>query len=337
LTSTSNCYIYRGLGGSATPGARTFSHEPCSVTKLEKALYAKWISRFGRTKIKDLAEGLDVGRSVSDRSKAVVASSSDEEIQALLLEGFDGYFHQTVYLRSVKKTSQTADAVNAIPEGKSVNSVELEKHTSDVADDEARCLLMVTQTMEFLPKEGAPVIHDIPFPVAVGVAAGALTVQVLTMQITLNTWGELLGKDLRRMLTPVHADTLSDEALNFLRTSKVDIGEYVDYSDGAVKLMKRADINTYSGTFEVGTVGSTKHDTVRGKGKRPLRTSMKTKFEELVSADRIVNAEIELSRDYLGLKSDSKIALYPTVGKMAFRSRLQGRDPDEFITEIATG
>jgi hypothetical protein len=100
------------------------------------------------------------------------------------------------------------------------------------------------------------------------------------------------------MLTPVHADALHDQALNFLRTSKVDVGEYVDYSGAAVTLMKRADINTYSGTFEVGTVGSTKHDTVRGKGKRSLRTSMKAKFDELVSADRIVNAEIELSRDY---------------------------------------
>jgi hypothetical protein len=306
------------------------------VTKLEKALYAKWISRFGRAKVKDLAHGLDAGRSVSERSKAVVESSNGKELRALLLEGFDGYFHQTVYLRNLKKAKQSAQVVNSIPmTGKSVDSIVLEERTTKAGDNEARCLLMVTQTMEFLPKDGPTVTEDIPFPVAVGVGGHSLTVQVLTMQSTIKTWGEILEIELRRLLTPVHADTLYDAALNFLRTSKVDVGEYVDYSDAAVTLMKRADVETYAGSYEIGTVGSTKHDTVRGRGKRSLRASMRTEFDELVSAKRIVNAEIELDRDYLGLKADSKIALYPTIGKIAFRSRLQGCDPDEFVEEMA--
>lgn len=306
------------------------------MTKLEKALYAKWISRFGRAKVKDLADGLDAGRSVSERSKAVVESSNGKELRALLLEGFDGYFHQTVYLRNLKKAKQSAHAINSIQmEGKAVDSVVLEERTTKATDDNARCLLMVTQTMEFLPKDGATVTRDIPFPVAVGVAGHSLTVQVLTMQSTIKTWGEILEIELRRLLTPVHADTLYDTALNFLRTSKVEVGEYVDYSDAAITLMKRADVDTYSGSFEIGRVGSTKHDTIRGRDKKPLRTSMRSKFDELISAERIVNAEIELGRDYLGLKADSKIALYPTIGKIAFRSRLQGCDPDEFVEEMA--
>jgi hypothetical protein len=308
------------------------------VNKLEKALYAKWISRFGRAKVKDLADGLDAGRSIAEKSKAVVESSSQKELRALILEGFDGFFHQTVYLRKLKKGKQSARSVNAIPVGgKVVGSVVLESRTSGATDEEARCLLMVTMTMEFLPKDGLPVVEDIPFPVAVGVAAGSLTVQVLTMQSTVKTWGEILEQELRRMLTPVHADTLHDLALNFLRTSEVDVGDYVDYSGAAVKLMKKADIDTYSGSYEIGTVGSTKHDTVRGKGKRSLRASMRSEFEKLTGADRITNAEIELRSDYLGLKSNSKIALYPTIGKIAFRSRLQGCDPDEFIKQMANG
>jgi len=306
------------------------------VTKLEKALYAKWISRFGRAKVKDLADGLDAGRSVSEKSKAVVESSNDAELRGLLLEGFAGYFHQTVYLRNLKKPKQSAHAVNSIPVGgKGVDSVVLEERTSKAGDDEARCLLMVTQIMEFLPIDGRPVTRDIPFPVAVGVGGRSLTVQVLTMQSTVKTWGEILELELRRLLTPVHADSLYDMALNFLRTSKVDVGDYVDYSDAAVTLMKTVDIDTYSGSYEIGTVGSTKHDTVRGKGKKSLRASMRSEFDKLVSADRIVNAEIELGRDYLGLKAGSKIALYPTIGKIAFRSRLQGCDPDEFVEEMA--
>lgn len=306
------------------------------MTKLEKALYAKWISRFGRAKVKDLADGLDAGRSVAEKSEAVVESSSTEELRALILKGFGGFFHQTVYLRKLAKAKQSARAVNEIPvRGKSVDSVVLEERTSSATDGEARGLLMVTQNMEFLQKEGPTVSADIPFPIAVRIAAGNLTVHVLTMQSTVETWGEILGKDLRRMLTPVHADTLHDQALNFLRKAKVDVGDYVDYSGAAVKLIKRADINAYSGAFEVGTVGSTRHDTVRGRGKKPLRDSMKGKFEELVSAERITNAEVDLSRDYLGLKGGSKIALYPTVGKMAFRSKLQGCDPDEFVKEMA--
>jgi hypothetical protein len=54
------------------------------VTRLEKALYAKWISRFGSKKIKELSAGLDVGRSIADRSKAVVESSTEDELRALL-------------------------------------------------------------------------------------------------------------------------------------------------------------------------------------------------------------------------------------------------------------
>lgn len=306
------------------------------MTKLEKALYAKWISRFGRKRVKDLAKGLDAGKSIAERSEAVVKSSSKKDLSALILEGFAGFFHQTVYLRRLSRPKQSAKAVNEIPmKGEAVDSVVLEERTSDATGAEARCLLMVTKTMEFLPSEGQTVVEDIPFPVAIAIAAGNLTVQVLTMQSTVDTWGEILGENLRRILTPVHADALYDQALNFLRKSKVDVGEYVDYSGAAVKLMKRSDINTYSGTFEIGTVGSTKHDTVRGKGKRSLRDSMKAKFEELVSAERITSAETELAHDYLGLKAGSKMALYPTVGKMAFRSRLQGRDPDEFVKEMA--
>lgn len=241
------------------------------MTRLEEALYAKWISRFGRTRVKDLAEGLDAGRSIAERSKALVKARSEEELRALILEGFEGYFHQTVYLRKLAKPQQSAEAIRKIPvRGEPVNSVVLEE-MAKAPKNELRCLLMVTQRMEFLQKEGPPVSPDIPFPVALGIADGNLTVQVLTMQITVETWGGILEKELRRMLTVVHADVLYDQALNFLHSRKVDVGSYVDYSKASVKLMKRKDIDTFSGTFEIGTLGSTRHSTLRGKGKRSLR------------------------------------------------------------------
>ena len=305
------------------------------MKKLEEALYAKWISRFGRAKVKELAEGLDAGKSVADRSKAIVKASTEEELRALLLEGFDGFFHQTVYLRKLPKAQQSIDAIKKLPvRGKPVNGVVLEEVTQP-AKGELRCLLMVAEIMEFLQQNGSLVSEEIPFPVAIGISGGNLIVQVLTMQIATETWGKILEKDLRRMLTLVHADVLCDEVLNFMRDGKVDVGGYVDYSVASVKFIKMKDIDTFSGTYEVGTQGSTNHKTLRGKGKKALRESMPDEFQKLVSAVRIVNAEAQLTADYCGLKQAAKVALYPTVGKMAFRSKLQGCDPDDFIKEMA--
>jgi hypothetical protein len=154
------------------------------------------------------------------------------------------------------------------------------------------------------------------------------------MQSTVGTWGQIVGKDLRRILTAVRADVLHDKALNFLGHFEVDAGKYVDYSTQAAKLIKRSDIDTFSGTLEITTVGETKYSTVRGKGKRSLRTSMPEEFQKLIAAKRIVTAEIELTNKHLGLQSESKIALYPTAGKLAFRSNLEGSDPDEFVKSL---
>jgi hypothetical protein len=303
------------------------------VTKLEKALYAQWLSRFGRDKVKELADGLKAGKTVGEKSAAIVKSKEEDELRSLLLEGFGGFFHQTVYARKLPK--DVIKTILKIPVlGDPVNFVVLESVAKD--GDEIRCLLMVTQVMEFLPDGGGGVLSfEIPFPVALAIDDDSnLLIHVLTMQSTTDTWAEIVGKPLKRMLTTVRSDVLHDKVLNFLTQSGVSVGTYGDYSVAAIKLIKRADIDTYSGTLGVGTVGETKHYTVRGKGKKPLRSSMPAKFQELISAQRLVNAQIELADNYEELLAGSRIALFPTVGKISFRSNLQGSDPDAFVKSL---
>lgn len=308
------------------------------MTKLQKALYTHWISRLGRAKVNELADGMDVGKSVFEKSREIVNSTSEANLKSLVLEGFTGFFHQTAYLRRTNAgvVNNNIDAVKKITEEGAVShstvlvKLVVEGHAS------LRALLTVTEAMEFLPLgQGAPVSFDIPFPVCVNIAGQNISVHTLTMQSTMETWAEIVSANLRRMLSVVRADSHYDHAVDFLRAAGVDVGDYVDCSSEAIKLMKRAGVHTYSGTLEVGTVGSSKHSALRGKGKKPLRESMADEFSKLVSAKRVVTAEVEIAEDHLGIKAGSKLALYPSIGKIAFRSNLEGCNPDEFVLAMA--
>jgi uncharacterized protein len=269
-----------------------------------------------------------------------VNSTGEATLRALVLEGFTGFFHQTVFLRRAPAEvgSANIDAVKTISEDGSPSHSTVLSKLSLIDPTSARALLMVTETMEFLPMgQGAPVSFEIPFPVCVSFSGQNISVRTMTMQSTMDTWAEILGVDLRRMLSVVRADSHYDHALDFLRVAEVNVGDYVDYSRAAVKLMKRTDVHTYSGMLEVGTVGSSKHSALRGKNKKPLRESMEEEFNKLVSAKRIVTAEVEIAEDHLGIKAGSKMALYPSVGKIAFRSNLEGCNPDEFVMAMAKG
>lgn len=304
------------------------------MTKLEKALYRKWISRFGRNKIRELAKGLKAAdKSIAAKTDAIVDHGNADSLNDLLLEGFDGFFHQSVFVRKIGKTAASYEAMRSLSVDADYGNVSLEK--LECYPKEIRCLFMANRKMEFVLESSSVVAKSIPFPVAVSLEDDTLTVQVLTMQVTIKTWSEILGDQIRRTLTIIRADDLADMVQTCLMQAGVDLGDYIDYSKTATKLLKQANTNTYSGTLEIGQDGSTKHNTIRGKGKRPLRVSMPAKFAELVSAQRLVNAEIELKDEYLSLTKGSKIALYPTTGKIAFRSNLQGCDPDEFISSLA--
>jgi hypothetical protein len=306
------------------------------VTDIEKALYTTWIRRFGAAKVKELAAEFEAGRSLAKKSEAIVEAKSERDLNALLLEGFRGFFHQTVYLRWLADWESASTDLQSIPVPHSgADSVTLQELQSSAANDDVRCLLSATRKMEFLTEEGEILAIEVPFPVALTAKRNIAIVHVLTMQSTVDTWGEIVGKRLRKMLIPVKADAIHDQALNFMRSRKIQIGDYVDYSEVSRGIIKSDQIDTFSGEFEVGTFGSSKHKTVRGKNKRALRESMKTEYEKLISADRIINAEILLKSDFRGLKAGSKLVLYPTIGKLAFRSHLEGYDPDEFVAALA--
>jgi hypothetical protein len=305
------------------------------VTRLETALWEKWIARFGRAKVRELSQELDSGRSVGERSKALVRASNSDRLQELLLEGFRGFFHQAVYIRRIAASEGCAEDLKKLEPLKPQEPVLLDR-LEQISGNEMRGLLTVIQNMEFLPtEEGPPISCKVPFPVVITHRDEILTVQVLIMQSTVETWGEILGQDLRRILTFVKTDAIHDQTLMFLLGAKIATGKYVNFSTPAIRLFKRSAVNTYSGTMEVGSVGQSRYDTVGGRGKKPLRESMPEEFQKLIQARRVVRAEVELTDTHLGLAARSKMILFPTTGKIAFRSNLGGKDPDDFIQAMA--
>jgi hypothetical protein len=58
------------------------------VTHIEKALYTIWIKRLGAAKVKELSADLNAGRSVSERSEAIVAASSERDLNVYCSQDF---------------------------------------------------------------------------------------------------------------------------------------------------------------------------------------------------------------------------------------------------------
>ncbi|HEY1754421.1 MAG TPA: hypothetical protein VGG72_03430 [Bryobacteraceae bacterium] len=304
------------------------------MTDLEKSLYVAWIGRFGKKKVLELTAN-QAGAKTSDRIRALIKASSQATLNALLLEGFRGYFHQTVFLRRPKQAGQTIQALLKV-KSNSDDRVHVQSREVSANGDRARLLLMVTRRMDFVLAQSSS-IHavDVPFPVALDISNNALIVQVMTMQSGVFTWGKIVGQDFRRILTFVRADFFNDQVLAFIGSSGGDSGNYLDCSKRAVELMKSERVDTYGGKYEAGADGHTEHKTVRGKGKKALRESRPKDFQSLIGAARIINCELIFRSKHAGLEAGSKVALYPSIGKIAFRSNLEGCDPDGFIKAMA--
>jgi hypothetical protein len=196
---------------------------------------------------------------------------------------------------------------------------------------------MVTRKMEFIIAKGGSVhTVDVPFPVALSISSNVLIVQVLTMQSGLFAWGKIVGHDFRRILTFVRADFFNDRVLGFVVSSGGDAANYLDYSKRAIELMNSEHVDTYGGKYEADADGDTEHKTVRGKGRKALRESRPKDFQSLIGSARIINCELIFRSKHASLEAGSKVALYPSIGKVAFRSNLEGCDPDAFIKTMAT-
>jgi hypothetical protein len=297
-------------------------------------LDAFWISKLGTDRLSDLPGA--TGRSVRDKALGVVREigKDRDQFHELLFEGFDGYFHQSVFARTLERTS-LARTLMELPLGESKNEVEWWSRQSPRANH-VRVLAGVKRNLQFIV--GSEVVtRSIAIPVMAEAFPGNFRVRVLTVQSTPDTWGELLGLAVTRMLTPIVDTDLSDILQDSITTPD-QMGKMQDLSAKAVELMKEtAAVLTYSGTFGVRQVGRTRHSTEGGRlGKRsPLHKVMKAEFDELVSSDDIRNCEIAIQTEHKGLIAGTALVFFPKEGKIVFRRMLGGGLIDDFLAYLA--
>lgn len=306
---------------------------------LAENLNAFWISKLGADRLAQMPGGTN-GRGSLDKALNVVRElkRDRETFYKLLFEGFDGYFHQSVFARALGKKSM-ASTLARVEIGKTVKDVEWWA-TQSPRQHHVRVLAGVRRHMQFLNAKDVGVWHVITIPVMIEAMPSLLRVRTLTVQSTPAMWSELLGEEIIRILSPVVDTELQDQALGATGAAFEDLGEMVDLSEQAVALMKdTANVYTYAGTFAVRTVGHTRHATGGaglGRKRQPMHQVMRPEFDELVASDRIRQCEIEVKRDFgAGLLEGTALVIYPVEGKIVFRRMLSGGAVDAFLAYLA--
>lgn len=276
------------------------------------------------------------GKTTANKLGAMVAGSTKEQLDGLLLEGFAGFVHQTAFLARVRTP---ADIIGIFADAPRNGDIDLLLRISQVDANpvRGRFLVFIKRRMEFVGSQDAGFLSfDIPFPVAIHVTGNILIVQVMTMQSGISTWGRIIGQRFRKKLTVVRADYFHEKTMGFIVAAGGESPKYIDCSRRAVELMKSNRVDTFGGRYSAGLDGDTTYRTIRGKGKRALRESRLKDFNSLIGATHILNAELVFKAAHADLEAGSKVALYPNVGKVSFRSNLEGCDPDEFLKKLAT-
>lgn len=305
---------------------------------LAENLNAFWISKLGADRLAQLPGGAN-GRGSFEKALNVMRELKKDRVifYNLLFEGFDGYFHQSVFARALGKKSM-ASTLSKLEIGKTEKDVEWWATHSPKAHH-VRVLAGVRKQMQFLNNKGLAKWYAITIPVMIEAVPSLLRVRTLTVQSTPTTWSELLGDEIARVLTPVVDSELQDQALAATGAPFDDLGEMVDLSAKAVGLMKDTDnVYTNAGTFAVRTVGHTRHMTGGGgsRKRQPLHMVMRPEFDELVSSDRIRQCEIEVQKDFgAGLVAGTALVMYPVEGKIVFRRMLSGGAVDAFLAYLA--
>ncbi len=299
---------------------------------------AFWLSKLGVERLAELPGGATGRGNVEKALNVVRQTKRDRKVfHDLIYEGFDGYFHQSVFVRTLGGKS-LAGPLTQLEVGKTEKDVEWWARQAPRTGP-VRVLAGARKQMQFLTDNDDVVRRTVAIPVMAEAAPSQLRVRVLTVQSTAPTWTELLGLPVRRILTPVVDTDLSDQLSLAIAPAPEDLGEMQDLSAKAIELMKSTDnVHTYSGTFAVRTVGHTKHTAAGGRvGRRrqPLHVVMPEEFDELVSSDKIRHCEIEIQKEFKGLAAGTTLVIYPVEGKIVFRRMLGRGLIDDFLAYMA--
>jgi len=301
-------------------------------------LRAFWISKLGADFL-DKLQGGSTGNSVLEKAVNVIRQqkSDPNKYKELIWNGFDGYFHQSVFSRILRKNS-LVNQLAKLPIGEAQNRVEWwAKET--LTTERLRVLGAVQKKMEFLSETGDLKTQLVSVPFLIEAQALLFRIRVLTVQSTISAWNEIMGFPISRILTHITANELADVVCNVLEQSASELGEMDDLSSQVKNLLKNTNkVHVYSGAFMVGNVGRTRHTAERGllgRHRRPLHVVMQDEYKELISADHIRYCEIEFQEAWKGLPAGTYVILFPIEGKIVFRRMLGRGVIDDFLAYLA--
>jgi hypothetical protein len=305
--------------------------------KLTDDLNAFWISKLGTKRVTELSASSRSGTTLDKARNVLTEMGKDRALfHKLMFEGFDGFFHQSVFSRFLGRKSM-AKALEDLAIGNKGPVTWMARES--LSAGRVRVLGGVQKQIEFLTETDDVIRQDVTIPAMAEALPSYFRVRVLTLQSTVKLWTELLARPIRRILTPVIDTELSDLLFQALSKGATDLGVMHDLSRQAVELMKNTGkVHTYSGTFGVRKVGRTRHTTEGGgfgRRRQPLHIVMRPEFDELIASDQIRHCEIEIQEDYEGLISGTALVLYPMEGKIVFRRMLGGGLIDDFLAYLA--
>jgi len=302
-------------------------------------LYEYWVSRLGNRHVTVIYKELDLqktARKVKDKANAIVAKLYKNDrgrLDSFIVGGFCGPFHQTIFMRRVKKTA-IAERLKVGEVGKTLTVGVRLRLRDQISSNRIRVLLHCDQGVEFLV-ENETFKRLLPVPAVVDLNEDVLVVKALTFRPY--DWEPIIGVPVSRALTAVSPLTLRDQVLEYLSSPQDPlVGSMIDYSARAIDAMKQPEVDTYHGKYlEFGggaPKGNSSHAT-RGSrtSRKGLRSAMPSKFQDLVSSGSIEDCELFFAKDAVGLRAKTKLRLRPVIGELVLRVHMDDGDIDDFV------
>ncbi len=334
------------------------------MSDLSESLLSLWIQKLGQRRVGAEMEELqldDEPRLLPDKANAIVEFYKDDfhELLDLVLEGFDGPYHQTIYINGFDHEEDAlAEEVNSLDMAIRTAIDQLSMHlpigpfpipagalaaTRKIDAEQIRLLFFVPYFMQFeKPDRAGLTSYQFAIPVSLRLTEEQLFICPITMQSV--EWTPILGEEVRRALTTVKSDTVQDNIVSFLRKETgILVGSPVNFSARAVDIMKDSTVDTFEGRLEIGgsegaPVGETAYKTYRVKDKTigGMRETMPKEFEQLISATVIPRCQVQFRSHFHGLPNGTVLRLFPAHGKIALGRQVEGADLIEFLKYVTT-
>ena len=298
---------------------------------IEQQLPKLWLSKLGLSKLNwELSErGIEVpGRAtIFEKASILTDKLLSEEVDSIILSGFDGLFHQHVYLMQGGDYRCKLDS-------------ELAKFNTLIGDsklDGRTVLYYAMYPMRFATEDDRIQNEEIRVPCSISRVNDILVLKILTVG-TVN-WKWIGGVKIQRPLTVIRSEKIQDAVLDvFFGQLELSPGRPFNFSARAIDIIKHKDVVTFMATTERqaagAPVGETTHQIFGSPGQRQgLRESLPEAFNELIAGHNLRQCSIKMDTDCFGVLG-TRLRLYPVSGVVRLSSRLDSGNLDMFISHI---